>query len=85
MGILDATATGALVKINIDGKPLEKLIEVVSNGIGTLYRPRKIRKEAEAQAYAIKVQERGLHIRSRHRRRTLESGIDMYVAISILS
>ena len=47
MGILDATATGALVKINIDGKPLEKLIEVVSNGIGTLYRPRKIRKEAE--------------------------------------
>lgn len=58
MGILDATATGALVKINIDGKPLEKLIEVVSNGIGTLYRPRKIRKEAEAQAYAIKVLER---------------------------
>ena len=50
-------ATGSLVKINIEGKPLEKLIEVVSNGIGTLYRPRKIRKEADAQAYAIKVLE----------------------------
>lgn len=54
---MEATATGSLVTINIDGKPLEKLIEVVSNGIGTLYRPRKIRKEAEAQAYAIKVLE----------------------------
>lgn len=43
----------ALVKI--DGKPIEKLIEVVSKGIGTLYRPRQIRKEADAQAYAIKV------------------------------
>ena len=40
---------------NIDGKPIAKLIEVVSNGIGTLYRPRKIKKEADAQAYAIKV------------------------------
>lgn len=43
----------ALVKI--DGKPIEKLIDVVSKGIGTLYRPRQIRKEADAQAYAIKV------------------------------
>ena len=48
---------GSLVTINIDGKPLEKLIDVVSKGIGTLYRPRKIRKEADAQAYAIKVLE----------------------------
>lgn len=54
---METTATGSLVTINIDGKPLEKLIEVVSNGIGTLYRPRKIRKEADAQAYAIKVLE----------------------------
>lgn len=44
--------------INIDGKPLEKLMEVVSKGIGTLYNPRKIRKEADAQAYAIRVLER---------------------------
>lgn len=44
---------GALVKI--DGKSIEKLIDVVSKGIGTLYRPRQIRKEADAQAYAIKV------------------------------
>ena len=50
-------ATGSLITINIDGKPLEKLIEVVSNGIGTLYRPRRIKKEAEAKAYAIKVLE----------------------------
>ena len=50
-------ATGSLITINIDGKPLEKLIDVVSKGIGTLYRPRRIRKEADAQAYAIKVLE----------------------------
>lgn len=46
---------GKLVNISLDGKPFEKLIEVVSEGIGTLYRPRKIRKEADANAYAIKV------------------------------
>lgn len=44
-----------LIKINIDGKPFEKLIQVVSEGIGTLYRPRKIRQEADAQAYAVRV------------------------------
>ena len=44
--------------IKIEGKPLEKLIEVVSNGIGTLYRPRAIRKEADAKAYEIKVIEK---------------------------
>lgn len=47
-----------LITLNTDGKPLEKLIQVVSDGIGTIYRPRKIRKEADAQAYAIKVLER---------------------------
>jgi len=55
---MEASANGSLVTINIDGKPLEKLVEVVSDGIGTLYRPRKIRKEADAQAYAIKVLEK---------------------------
>lgn len=54
---MEMEAKGSLVTINIDGKPLEKLIDVVSKGIGTLYRPRKIRKEADAQAYAIKVLE----------------------------
>ncbi len=54
---MEASATSSLITVNIDGKPLEKLIEVVSNGIGTLYRPRKIRKEADAQAYAINVLE----------------------------
>ena len=55
---MEASAKGSLVTINIDGKPLEKLIDVVSKGIGTLYRPRKIRKEADAEAYAIKVLEK---------------------------
>ena len=35
-------------------KPLEKLIEVVSVGIGTLYRPRAIRNDADAEAYRIR-------------------------------
>ena len=43
--------------VRFDGKPLEKLVEVVSNGIGTLYQPRAIRKKAEADAYAFKVME----------------------------
>ena len=51
-------ATGSLITINVNGKPLEKLIDVVSKGIGTLYNPRKIRKEADAQAYAMKVLEK---------------------------
>jgi uncharacterized membrane protein YqiK len=40
--------------VKIEGKPIEKLIETISNGIGTLYRPRAIRKEAEAKAYETK-------------------------------
>lgn len=47
-------AKGSLITINVDGKPLEKLIDVVSKGIGAIYRPRRIRNEADAQAYAIK-------------------------------
>lgn len=39
--------------IKLDGKPFEKLIEVISKGIGTLYRPRAIRKEADSKAYEI--------------------------------
>ena len=41
--------------IKIEGKACEKLIDVVSQGIGTLYRPRQIKREADAQAYAIRV------------------------------
>jgi len=41
--------------IKIEGKPLEKLIETVSAGIGTLYKPRAIRKEAEAKSYEIEI------------------------------
>lgn len=39
--------------ITFEGKPIEKLIEVVSQGIGKLYVPRSIRKEADAEAYKI--------------------------------
>ncbi len=42
-----------LIKLN--GKPIEKLIEVISNGIGTLYKPRSIRNEADAKAYEIEI------------------------------
>lgn len=45
----------SLVNITLDGKPFEKLIEVVGKGIGAVYLPRKIRKEADARAYEIKV------------------------------
>lgn len=41
--------------IKIDGKPIEKLLDVVSNAIGTVYKPRAIRKEADAKAYELKV------------------------------
>ncbi|WP_343555115.1 DUF2806 domain-containing protein [Sphingobacterium sp.] len=41
--------------VKFDGKPLEKLIEVISSGIGTLYRPIAIKKEARAEAYKIEV------------------------------
>jgi uncharacterized repeat protein (TIGR03899 family) len=44
--------------VKIEGKPIEKLIEVISQGIGTLYKPRAIRKEADAEAYKISVLER---------------------------
>lgn len=35
-------------------KPFGKLIEVVSKGIGTVYRPHAIRSEADAEAYKIR-------------------------------
>lgn len=44
--------------VKIEGKPIEKLIEVISKGIGTIYRPRAIRKEAEAKAFEIEIIER---------------------------
>lgn len=41
--------------VKIEGKPIEKLIDVISKGIGTIYRPRAIKKEAEAKAYEIEI------------------------------
>jgi len=35
-------------------QPLSKLVEVVSSAIGTIYRPKSIRREAEARAYEVK-------------------------------
>lgn len=61
---MNMDATGSLITFNIDGKPLEKLIDAVSKGIGALYQPRKIRKEADAQAYALKVLENAKAIAS---------------------
>lgn len=37
------------------GKPLTKLIEVASRGMGVLYEPRRIRRAADAEAYRIRV------------------------------
>lgn len=44
--------------IKLSGKPIEKLIEVISQGIGTLYKPTAIRREANSKAYEITVIER---------------------------
>lgn len=44
--------------LKIDGKPIEKLIGVIGKGIGTVYKPRAIRKEADAKAYKIEIIER---------------------------
>ncbi len=40
---------------DIGSKPLKKLISVVSSGLGRLYEPRSIRKNADAEAYKIEV------------------------------
>jgi hypothetical protein len=39
--------------VMLEGKPIKKLIGVVSDAIGTLYKPRAIRNEADAEAYKI--------------------------------
>jgi hypothetical protein len=41
--------------IKIDGKPLEKLIGVISIWAGKIYKPKEIRKVAEAEAYKMEV------------------------------
>ena len=47
----------SLVNINIT-EPITELVKVVSNGIGTLYEPKRIRKKAEAEAKALEITER---------------------------
>lgn len=41
--------------VKIDGRPIEKLIEVVSNAIGTLYEPRQLVRIARAEAEAERI------------------------------
>lgn len=41
--------------VKFDSKAIAKLIEVVSGGIGVIYKPRAIRKEAEAEAYKSEI------------------------------
>ena len=40
------------------GKAIEKLLDVLSRGVGAVYRPIAIKKEGEAEAYKIKLIER---------------------------
>ncbi|PZU54032.1 MAG: hypothetical protein DI561_06315 [Thauera sp.] len=55
LGRGDARESNAMNDITGLGAPLSKLIEVIGAGIGTVYRPRAMRNEAEAKAYEIKV------------------------------
>lgn len=48
----------AVTLIKLEGKPIEKLIDVISKGIGTIYKPTAMRKEAESEAYKIEIIER---------------------------
>ena len=41
--------------VKIDGKPIEKLIEVVSSAIGTLYEPRQLVRIARAEVEAERI------------------------------
>ncbi len=43
--------------IKFEGKPIEKLIDVVSKAIGTIYEPRQIVRKAEAEAKAESIKE----------------------------
>lgn len=66
----------SLIDLNLT-QPITELIKVVSSAIGTLYRPRKIRKEAEAEAYAIEVKERA-KTNAEFERREKELELDAY-------
>ena len=56
MKIMGKGTSNSLIKL--DGKAIEKLIEVISQGIGTLYKPTAIRREAKARAFEIEVLEK---------------------------
>lgn len=67
---------GSLVNL---GEPISELVKVVSNGIGSLYEPRRIRKKAEAEAKAIEITERAkTNAEIERRERLNESDIRIY-------
>lgn len=45
----------SLIKIDGDSKALSTLIDAISRGIGTLYRPWGIKREAKAKAAEIQI------------------------------
>jgi len=65
--------------IKVEGKPIEKLIDVISNAIGTHYRPKAIRKEADSRAYEIEIIERA---RAKAKAESNEIEADSYVRIN---
>ncbi|MEN4046866.1 DUF2806 domain-containing protein [Sulfurimonas sp. NWX367] len=61
-------------------KPLTKLVEVASKGIGTLYKPRAIRKEADAEAKKILIEgEAKLELLSRVQNRVVNQEINRQI------
>lgn len=68
----------SLVNLNIT-EPITELVKVVSNGIGTLYEPRRIRKKAQAEAKAIEIREHAkTNAEIERRERLTESDIRIY-------
>lgn len=60
------------------GKPLEKLIDVISKGAGILYKPASIRKEADAEAYRIRIIEKAKSLAAAERD---EIEVDTYIKV----
>jgi len=62
--------------IKLDGKPLEKLIDAISKGIGDYRRPGQIRREADAKAYEIITLEKAKHIAHLHNQELDQNFVD---------
>lgn len=65
------------------GRATEKLLEVVTNGIGLIYRPRAIRAEADARAYEVRaLGEANLDIERARSAHELTRAIDSKLAVA---